>query len=151
MGHFLILLPLLLIVSWVMYRAYRQDPTNLYAKYFRNFTWLWTSCTLIGASAVVLGGSVYAQLVGASLSLPFHYFAAAALAGLPFALYHKEGLLPKIIIAIIALAGVFIGSVIFFKANHLFGSLGPLQSFYETVFSQLKYVRLGVLVAVLVP
>lgn len=151
MGHFVILLPVLLIISWVMYSAYRRDPSNLYARYFRNFTWLWTSCTLIGATAVVLGGSVYAQVVGAAFSLPFHYFAAAALVGLPFALYQKQGILPKIIISVIVLMAVFIGSVIYVKANNLFGALGPLESFYRMVFANLKYVRLIGLVAVMVP
>ena len=151
MGHFVILLPLLLIVSWVMYRAYKQDRTNIYARYFRNFTWLWTSCTLIGATAVVVGGSVYAQLMGAAFSLPFHYFAAAALVGLPFALYRKQGFLSQLITFLTVAAGLFIGSVIFVKANNLFASLGPLQDFYMMVFKQLKYVRLGALVAVLIP
>ena len=151
MGHFVVLLPLLIIVSAILYRAHKKDPSNPYAYYFRNFSMLWTACTLIGAAAVVLGGTVYAQLMGAAFSLPFHYIASAILLMLPFALYRKEGILPKSLAALIVLIGLFIGSVIFVKANNLFGALGPVGAFYMQLFPSLKYIRLIPILAVLVP
>ncbi|MBI4121151.1 MAG: hypothetical protein HY457_02765 [Parcubacteria group bacterium] len=151
MGHFLVLLPLLIIASAFLHRAYKKDPDNLYAHYFRNFAVVWTGCTLIGATAVVVGGTVYAQLMGAAFSLPLHYFASAYLVLLAFALYKKHGILPKIIVGLIIAAGAFIGSVIFFKANNLFGSLGPLQGLYEATFKNFAYVRLSLLTGILIP
>ncbi len=158
MAHFFVLLPLLIIVSLVLNHAYKKDPQNLYAKHFRNFSALWTSCTLIGASAIALGSLFFLEtiskqysLLSTSFSLPFHYFAIAALIGLPFALYNKSGFLPKFIIGIMIFLGAFIGSVVFVKAKNLFGDLGPLQVFYQNTWDNLKYVRATAVLGVLIP
>ena len=151
MGHFFILLPLLIIVVLFLHRAYKKDPENLYARYFRNFGVLWTGCTLIGATAVVVGGTAYAQLTGAAFSLPFHYFASALLVLLAFRLYNVKGIIPNTIAALIFAAGIFIGSVIFFRVNGLFDTLGPLQGLYELVWANFALVRLLVLAGILVP
>ncbi|MBI4118143.1 MAG: hypothetical protein HY455_01200 [Parcubacteria group bacterium] len=153
MGHFLVLLPLLIIASAFLHRAYKKDPDNLYAHYFRNFAVAWTGCTLVGATAVVVGGTVYAQLMGAAFSLPLHYFASAYLVLLAFALYKKHGFLPKFIVGVIIAAGLFIGSVILFspKVLNLFGELGPLTAVYKWTSAHFAYVRLGVLSGILIP
>lgn len=159
MGHFFILLPMLIIMSVLLHRAHRRDPENLYARHFRNFAWLWTSCTLIGSLAVVLAATIfadaiglkYARVMGAAFSLPFHYIASAALVLLPFALYKKSGIVPKVIVAILVFTGIFIGSVIFVKANNLFAALGPFQGLYEAAWSRLNYIRLVAILVVLIP
>ncbi len=158
MAHFFVLLPLLIIVSLVLNHAYKKDPQNLYAKHFRNFSVLWTSCTLIGASSVALISFFFVQvaykdysLLSTAFSLPFHYFAIAALVGLPFALYNKFGFLSKLIIGIMVFLGIFIGSILFVKAKNLFGDLGPLQGFYEAAFKNLKEIRVFAVLGVLIP
>lgn len=158
MGHFFVLLPILILMSLLLERAYRTDRGNMYAKYFRNFAWLWTACTLIGSSTIFLSESgvfhlnlKYAQLMGAAFSLPFHYFASAALLLLPFAIYRKRMALGYTLSALVILAGIFIGSVIYVKANNVFSSLGALQPLYQVAWDNLANIRLAVIVAVLIP
>lgn len=158
MGHFFILLPILILMSLLLERAYRTDRNNMYAKYFRNFAWLWTACTLIGSSSIFFAESgilpvkpQYAQLMGAAFSLPFHYFASAALLLLPFAIYRKRMALGYTLSALVVLAGVFIGSVIYVKADNLFSSLGALQPLFQVAWTNLANIRLIVIVSVLIP
>ncbi len=158
MGHFFVLLPILLLMAALLERAYRADRTNTYAKYFRNFAWLWTACTLIGSSSIFLAESgildlkpQYAQLVGASLSLPFHYFASAALLLLPFAIYRRYMKVGYALATLVIAGGAFIGSVIFVKANNLFASLGAFQGIYQFAWANLPNIRLSVILIVLIP
>lgn len=151
MVHFFILLPLLVILSGIIWWLRRAHPDNQSFYYFRNFLMIWSVCTVAIGAAETFFGTAYAKSMALSVAVPFLYVASAYLVVLPFSLYEKRGALSRFLAILVIVAGILFGATTFVTANKLIPSLGLLQDLFAHLSANLTLYRIWSTLAIFVP
>jgi len=152
MGHLFILFPAVLILGFIIHRAFRKDvKREATARTFRNFFFTWAVCSGIMGTLAVFSGSALAIGLSLAFGIPFIYFAGAVLMFLPFLLYRKGLGIAKFLSVIIVLWGILVGVIIYVNATGQLENVGALKGLFSHVFANIKYYHLFGLSIIFVP